>query len=133
MLIDPPFESPEEFSALAQAVRDATRKFATGIFLVWYPIKSQAEADAFTGEVLAGGIVKAMTIDTADSRAGRQARPRRTAGDQSALRFRGGHGTGGRTCWRRAWRAQSHRPGLRAPNRRNLGGAEASDTQKTPQ
>jgi len=64
VLIDPPFESPDEFSTLAQAAREAYRKFATGIFLIWYPIKSRAEADAFTAEVLAGGIAKAMTIDT---------------------------------------------------------------------
>ena len=64
VLMDPPFESPDEFSTLAQAVRDATRKFATGIILAWYPVKSQAEAKAFLGEVLAGGITKAMTIDT---------------------------------------------------------------------
>ena len=64
VLLDPPFESPEEFSTLAQTVREAWRKFATGIFLVWYPIKSEAAARAFTGEVLAGGIAKAMTIDT---------------------------------------------------------------------
>lgn len=63
VLIDPPFEAPDEFSTLAQTVRDAVRKFATGIFLIWYPIKSQADADAFTGEVLAGGAAKAMTID----------------------------------------------------------------------
>ena len=64
VLIDPPFESPEEFSTLAQTVREATRKFATGIFLIWYPIKSQAGADAFTGEVLAGGITKALAVET---------------------------------------------------------------------
>ena len=64
VLMDPPFESPDEFSALAQAARDATRKFATGIALIWYPIKSQAEADAFIGEVLAGGIAKAMGVVT---------------------------------------------------------------------
>jgi 23S rRNA (adenine2030-N6)-methyltransferase len=63
VLIDPPFEAPDEFSALAGAVRDAHRKFATGIFLAWYPIKSQAEADGFLGEVMAAGIVKALTID----------------------------------------------------------------------
>jgi 23S rRNA (adenine2030-N6)-methyltransferase len=63
-LMDPPFESPDEFSTLAQALHDATRKFATGIYLVWYPIKSQAEADAFSGEVLAAGIAKALVIDT---------------------------------------------------------------------
>jgi len=64
VLMDPPFESPEEFSALAQAMREAFRKFATGIFLVWYPIKSRADADAFTAEVLASGAAKAMTIET---------------------------------------------------------------------
>jgi 23S rRNA (adenine2030-N6)-methyltransferase len=64
VLLDPPFESPDEFSNLAQAIREAVRKFATGIVLAWYPIKSQAEADAFTGEVLAGGVAKAMTVDT---------------------------------------------------------------------
>ena len=63
VLLDPPFESPDEFSALAQAVREAHRKFATGIYLIWYPIKSEAEANAFTGEVLAGGVAKAMVID----------------------------------------------------------------------
>src|SRR5258706_12158323 len=64
VLMDPPFESPEEFSALAQAVREAYRKFTTGIILVWYPVKSQADADAFIGEVLAGGIARAMIVDT---------------------------------------------------------------------
>jgi len=64
VLIDPPFESPDEFSDLAQLVREATRKFATGIYLAWYPIKSDAETKAFTGEVLAGGIEKALVIDT---------------------------------------------------------------------
>jgi 23S rRNA (adenine2030-N6)-methyltransferase len=67
VLLDPPFESPEEFSDLARALRDACRKFATGIYLAWYPVKSQAEADAFTGEVLAGGVTKAVVVDSAIS------------------------------------------------------------------
>jgi 23S rRNA (adenine2030-N6)-methyltransferase len=67
VLLDPPFESPDDFSHLARTLRDGCRKFATGIFLAWYPIKSQAEADAFTGEVLAGGMAKAMVIDTSVS------------------------------------------------------------------
>jgi 23S rRNA (adenine2030-N6)-methyltransferase len=63
VLIDPPFESPDEFTAAAQTICEAYRKFATGAYLIWYPIKSQAEADAFVGEVLAGGIAKAMTVE----------------------------------------------------------------------
>jgi 23S rRNA (adenine2030-N6)-methyltransferase len=65
VLIDPPFESPDEFSGLARTLREATGKFATGIYLAWYPVKSQAQADAFIGEVLAGGIAKAVTVDAA--------------------------------------------------------------------
>ena len=67
VLLDPPFESPDEFSDLARTLRDGTRKFATGIYLAWYPVKSQAEADAFAGEVLAGGMAKAMVIDASIS------------------------------------------------------------------
>jgi 23S rRNA (adenine2030-N6)-methyltransferase len=65
VLVDPPFESPDEFAALAQMVREAWRKFATGIYLIWYPIKSRAEADGFTGEVLAGGMEKVLEIEIA--------------------------------------------------------------------
>lgn len=64
VVIDPPFEAADEFESLARAIAGATRKFATGIFLVWYPVKSQAAADAFTGEVLGGGVQKALTVDT---------------------------------------------------------------------
>ena len=64
VLMDPPFESPGEFAALARGAREAYAKFATGILLAWYPVKSEAEAKAFTGEVLAGGIAKALVIDT---------------------------------------------------------------------
>lgn len=65
VVIDPPFEAPDEFHTLARTLIAALRKFATGIYLVWYPVKSQAEADAFTGEVLAAGVTKALAIDTA--------------------------------------------------------------------
>jgi len=67
VLLDPPFESPDEFSLLARALRDTYRKFATGIYLAWYPVKSQAEVDAFAGEVLAGGMTKVAVIDTSIS------------------------------------------------------------------
>lgn len=63
ILIDPPFEAADEFQTLAQTVSAGLRKFATGIFLVWYPIKSQAAADAFTGEVLAGRAERVSLVD----------------------------------------------------------------------
>ena len=65
ILIDPPFEAADEFEQLAIALRAAWRRFATGVYLVWYPIKAQAAADAFVGEALAIGAASALTIEIA--------------------------------------------------------------------
>jgi 23S rRNA (adenine2030-N6)-methyltransferase len=61
-LIDPPFEATDEFEQLAAALRAAWRRFPTGIYLIWYPIKAQGAADAFVGEALATGASAALTI-----------------------------------------------------------------------
>ena len=75
VLIDPPFEAPDEFETAARTIREAVRKFATGIFLIWYPIKSDAAGNAFAGEVLASGVRKALrleiAVDAPDGRLGR--------------------------------------------------------------
>ena len=65
VLIDPPFEAPDEFQTAARVIREAYRKFATGIYLIWYPIKSEAAGNAFVGEVLASGAGKALRIEIA--------------------------------------------------------------------
>jgi 23S rRNA (adenine2030-N6)-methyltransferase len=65
VLMDPPFEAPDEFQAAAQAITKAYRRFATGIYLIWFPIKSAAEANGFCGEVLASGAAKVLRIDVA--------------------------------------------------------------------
>jgi 23S rRNA (adenine2030-N6)-methyltransferase len=67
VLIDPSYESDEEFGRVADGLARAHRRFATGIYLVWYPIKSRGEADAFCGEVetrLAAPLLR-LEIDTA--------------------------------------------------------------------
>ena len=53
VLIDPPFESREEFDNLATAVAEATRRFATGTYLIWYPLKHEVAADRFVAAVTA--------------------------------------------------------------------------------
>ena len=47
VLIDPPFEAPEEFERLSRAVRHGLRRFANGCYAIWYPIKDEAAAAAF--------------------------------------------------------------------------------------
>ncbi|MDE3116860.1 MAG: 23S rRNA (adenine(2030)-N(6))-methyltransferase RlmJ, partial [Pseudomonadota bacterium] len=63
VLIDPPYEAPDEFERAAAALKAAYRRFATGIYMLWFPIKFPAAADAFCGEALAGGIAKALRVD----------------------------------------------------------------------
>jgi 23S rRNA (adenine2030-N6)-methyltransferase len=63
VLIDPPFEAEDEFAGLAEALRGALKRFANGIYLVWFPVKSESEARRFLGEVLALGVTKALRID----------------------------------------------------------------------
>ena len=45
VLIDPPYEDKHEFARLADALAAAQRKWATGIFLLWYPIKERSGPD----------------------------------------------------------------------------------------
>jgi 23S rRNA (adenine2030-N6)-methyltransferase len=47
VLIDPPFESQHEFATIIAALQDALRRWATGIYLVWYPIKARREVEWF--------------------------------------------------------------------------------------
>ena len=78
VLIDPPYEAPDEFGQAARAVAAAMQRFATGIVMVWFPIKSAPAAAAFAGEVLAAGLRKALRLDIsvaaqADTKPGRLA------------------------------------------------------------
>lgn len=65
VLLDPPFEMADEFEQLAQSVKQGLTRFATGIFLIWYPIKDQAAARSFCGEVVTGlpPAVTALTVE----------------------------------------------------------------------
>lgn len=40
VLIDPPFEEDDEFDRLIRALQNAKSRFATGVIMIWYPIKS---------------------------------------------------------------------------------------------
>jgi 23S rRNA (adenine2030-N6)-methyltransferase len=63
VLIDPPFETDGEFLAAARALVDAHRRFATGIYLFWHPLKERASADATIGEILNAGVGDALRIE----------------------------------------------------------------------
>jgi len=63
VLIDPPFEQPDDFTALVQGLEDAHRKWPTGIYLLWYPTKEPAEVAAFTRRLARSGIAKILQVE----------------------------------------------------------------------
>lgn len=51
VLIDPPFEAEDEFRRMADGIGEAARRFATGIYLLWYPIKNRHDAQSATRRI----------------------------------------------------------------------------------
>jgi 23S rRNA (adenine2030-N6)-methyltransferase len=63
VLIDPPFEQPNEFARLADGLARAHRKWPTGTYLAWYPIKDRRDADAFGRKLARSGIPKILRAE----------------------------------------------------------------------
>ena len=60
VLVDPPFEQDYEFVQLANALALAHRKWATGIYMLWYPIKGRTQPDALAKRLRRLGIAKLL-------------------------------------------------------------------------
>jgi 23S rRNA (adenine2030-N6)-methyltransferase len=65
VLIDPPFEAPGEFQRLVQGLEQAHRRWATGIYLVWYPVKDPPEVAAFARRIVKLEIPKILRVELA--------------------------------------------------------------------
>jgi 23S rRNA (adenine2030-N6)-methyltransferase len=51
VLIDPPFEKPDEFDRFAEVFEAAFRKWSSGTFALWYPIKNARMAGRFAERI----------------------------------------------------------------------------------
>jgi len=56
VLIDPPFEEVADFARLSSALAAAHRKWPTGIYVLWYPIKERDAAEALARRLKRSGI-----------------------------------------------------------------------------
>jgi 23S rRNA (adenine2030-N6)-methyltransferase len=63
VLIDPPFEKPDEFAVMTDALAGAHRKWATGIFALWYPLKKMGDVGRFTRGIAALAIPKTLRLE----------------------------------------------------------------------
>jgi len=63
ILIDPPYERPDEFDALAKGLAMGHSRFPTGVFAAWYPIKRLAQVRQFLTAMRDSGIKDIVTAE----------------------------------------------------------------------
>jgi 23S rRNA (adenine2030-N6)-methyltransferase len=69
VLVDPPFERPDEFDACAAFLKEALRRFAGGVFAVWYPYKNRHQTERWLRRVQRECPREALNLTFAVSRA----------------------------------------------------------------
>jgi 23S rRNA (adenine2030-N6)-methyltransferase len=63
VLIDPPFEEPDEWTRMLEGLSKAHKKWATGLYALWYPLKEPREVNAFISDLKATGIRKMLRAE----------------------------------------------------------------------
>jgi 23S rRNA (adenine2030-N6)-methyltransferase len=63
VLVDPPFEESGEFARIANGLREAVRRFATGTVLVWFPIKDPRQVASFYRELSKPGFERVLQLE----------------------------------------------------------------------
>lgn len=63
VLVDPPFEEDADFHRLSHGLGEAHRKWATGIYALWYPIKGRGEPDALAKRLRRLGVAKILRAE----------------------------------------------------------------------
>ena len=63
VLIDPPFEEAGDFRRFEEGLVEAHRRWPSGIYLFWYPVKDPHEVESFTRRVARLGIAKILRVE----------------------------------------------------------------------
>ena len=79
VLVDPPFEQRDEAERMLQGFLDAYRKWPTGIYALWLPIKDDALSRSFVERLRAGGVNKILRLDLSVGGAEEDQKLRRTS------------------------------------------------------
>ncbi|MBT3071827.1 23S rRNA (adenine(2030)-N(6))-methyltransferase RlmJ [Rhodomicrobium sp. Az07] len=64
VLIDPPFEEKDEFETLIRQMREWKKRWATGVYLLWYPIKATSPTGSLKAEAAALGLPRTWCVET---------------------------------------------------------------------
>ena len=63
VLIDPPFEEAADFDRLSREFAAAHRKWPTGIYLMWYPIKDRGAPEALARRLQKLGVTNILRCE----------------------------------------------------------------------
>lgn len=64
VLIDPPFEDKNEFESLIVALKEALKRWKTGIYMIWFPLKLHLPILKFYQEIAELNIPKTWLLET---------------------------------------------------------------------
>lgn len=65
VLIDPPYELKEDYNLVVKAVEEGYKRFATGIYAVWYPVVLRQQTKRIVRGLERSGIRKILQIELA--------------------------------------------------------------------
>jgi 23S rRNA (adenine2030-N6)-methyltransferase len=63
VLVDPPFEEKGEFARMAASLVKAHRRWPTGIYAFWYPIKEPRDVEAYIADLRTSNIGKILRLE----------------------------------------------------------------------
>jgi 23S rRNA (adenine2030-N6)-methyltransferase len=63
VLVDPPFEERDDFDKLVAGLKGAHRRWPTGIYAFWYPVKDLVAIDRFRAELARTGIPRLIRAE----------------------------------------------------------------------
>lgn len=63
VLIDPPYEVTDEAERAVRMLAHGLRRFAQGVFLIWYPVKAGDIAETMAREIQALGIAATLRVE----------------------------------------------------------------------
>lgn len=63
VLVDPPFEERDDFDKLVVGLKAAHRRWPTGIYALWYPVKDLVAIDRFRADLARAGIPRLLRAE----------------------------------------------------------------------
>lgn len=65
VLIDPPYELKEDYELVVEAIREGYKRFATGVYAIWYPVVLRQQSKKIVKGLEETGIRKILQIELA--------------------------------------------------------------------